>query len=1209
MDDVFFTRMVSATCRDCLRAFETQHVVLDAEDGYDVDVDEGVAAFAIIRMPNDAWITCGSADDWDRLALGDDIEVFVASYISVWFAPTSPHGRGLVAHGDAHATTTSNFIDFVASPIVHCATNDIVSQTPCIFITANAFPSAGLHPAHATHGARVAMHNAFDVDDANTTLGRVRHDDAVRIMEERIVALSRATQDIAEHVARARLIIFSAKVQRLVVRADEDVRRSVAWMGHHPSVLEGTARELLDTVAMSHGDVEMRDLEPNGLFAPVEASEHVQAERRARHAASDAIYVDGALNARQLPVATDVRNRWLTNRGVFVHAPTGWGKSFIVVRLIAWAAQVDPDAQIVLITTHKPSATFKDAFEPVLREIQGLDNRAILAILDRVYVSSHDAKPENLTSLSGARAVDWERLRFVFHDEVHLDYRAWNMWMQTHANTDETFRVTMTATPLTRSLYDTVRIARSSGIPLQRSEREAERFFEDLAEAIGSGELESPVQIAFRAWLRSWCIWPAPEDIQTPIHTRVIVMRLDDTQLAVRRAIDNIADVEGEDAEGEDVNDDAVPRAMSRQRKRALMGQSEVSPALLQNVLPEIEIPAHSPVISVIWPHIERVLREPRQTIAIFVPSDIAASVKVFFMELSWRIGNPIVLGFVDGNVRLRARDKLFERFNNDNDPLRLLVVTSRTSGIAIDMPRCKHAIFITTGWTSAEYVQCVGRLLRTSSPLFEPLRPIHVTTVILMDQTPVIASARFVRTTLRHQYLGRRAGFECPLADLVGPLAQALAQQPVFKLPRSWTNSGHADRASFVNDFGNHFGDALIDRLHALDPDAPRGNANDWIEVDPGILLRALRDILVDAQVGELGGAAPKFIWQRTGRNLQERRRGAEAGGDVNDDDLHDDDDGINEDLQGELRGDGDNNRDADNNGDANDGAARRPEYVMPTNWLCAISAEYCDGFLRAFAPLHPSIFAMMDDIAHAEAHFADVNVDRDVIAFNFVPKNVASRLRVHRVFASLASGKFGCGPGRYFAPATPLELEQYERGRVGRADRIQYGIDNEPRALAHFEARFGGLIRAGVEVEDAHGAVIRGLDVYNWTRFVDTEPRILAGTPDSITFSGIIVEVKCVLDFAEFEARLGVNSNHRRGLMAGSFKDVGTWYADQAQALMVCWNLPAAIVYIYHNSDAGEFAFPMLIIRDPSWWNEERRARFQISINMRLASLGDAM
>jgi hypothetical protein len=112
-----------------------------------------------------------------------------------------------------------------------------------------------------------------------------------------------------------------------------------------------------------------------------------------------------------------------------------------------------------------------------------------------------------------------------------------------------------------------------------------------------------------------------------------------------------------------------------------------------------------------------------------------------------------------------------------------------------------------------------------------------------------------------------------------------------------------------------------------------------------------------------------------------------------------------------------------------------------------------------------------------------------------------------------------------------------------------------------------------------------------------------------DGITFSGIVVEVKCVLDFAEFEARLGVNSNHRRGLMAGSFQDIGTWYVDQVQALMACWNLPAAVVYIYHRSDAGEFAFPLLYFRDPSWWNEERRARFQYFVDMRLAQLNDAM
>ena len=1208
--------MLSTTCRECLRALEPRHVVLDAEDGYDVDVDGGVAAFAIIRMPNDEWITCGSADDWDRLALGDDIEVFVASYIAVWFAPTSPHGRGLRAHGDAQATTTSNYVHFVASPIVDCATNNVVSETPCVYFIANAFPSSGLHPAHATHGARVAMHNAFDVDDATTTLGRVRHDDAVRIMEERIVALSRATQDIAGHMPRARLIIFSAKVQRLVGRADENVRRSVAWMGRHPSALEGTARDLLDNVAASHDDVEMREVEPNGLFALVEASPNVQAERRARHAAYGEIYVDGALNARQLPVARDVRNRWLTHRGVFVHAPTGWGKSYIVVRLVAWAARVDPDAQIVLITTKKPSATFKDAFEPVLREIQGVDDRVIQSINARVYVSSHDANPESLTSLSGAPAVDWDRLRFVFHDEVHLDYRTWNAWMHNNANTDETFRVTLTATPLTRSLYDTVRIARSSGIPLQRTEREAERFFEELADAIGSGELESPVQIAFRAWLRTWCIQPAREDIQTPIHTRVIVMRLDDTQLAIRDTIDNIADVAGNDAEGEDVDDDDVPRAMSRQRKRVLMGQSEVSPALLRNFLPDLEIPAHSPVISVIWPHIERVLLEPRSTIAVFVPSDIAASVKILFLELYWRIGNPNVIGFVDGHVRLAARDRLFERFNDDNDPLRLLVVTSRTSGIAIDMPRCKHAVFITTGWTSAEYVQCVGRLLRTSSPLFEPRRPIHVTTVILTGQVSTIASVRFVRSVLRHEYLGRRAGFDCALADLVGPLAQALAQHPVFKLPRSWTNSGQADRLKFLNDFSHHFGAALIDRLHALDPDAPRGNANDWIEVDPGILLRALRDILVDAQVGELGGAPPKFIWQRTGRNpqVQARRRGADADGDGNDDDGDgndadgdgNDDDDINGEFQGE-RGDGDNNRDVDNNGDANDGAPRRPEYTMPTRDLCKLSASYCNAFLRALAPVHPSLPIILDDIAHAEEHFEAADADADVIAYSMVPKNVHSHLRTHLVFASNCSGHFGYGPGRCFAPATHVERENDAENRARGADRMLYGIHNEPRALAHFEARFGDLVRAGVEAEDAHGAVVEGRNVNTWTRF--TEPRILAGTPDGITFSGIVVEVKCVLDFAEFEARLGVNRNHWRGLMAGSFQDIGTWYVDQVQALMACWNLPAAVVYIYHRSDAGEFAFPLLYFRDPSWWNEERRALFQNFVDMRLAQLNDAM
>jgi len=139
---------------------------------------------------------------------------------------------------------------------------------------------------------------------------------------------------------------------------------------------------------------------------------------------------------------------------------------------------------------------------------------------------------------------------------------------------------------------------------------------------------------------------------------------------------------------------------------------------LLRNFLPDLEIPAHSPVISVIWPHIERVLLEPRSTIAVFVPSDIAASVKILFLELYWRIGNPNVIGFVDGHVRLAARDRLFERFNDDNDPLRLLVVTSRTSGIAIDMPRCKHAVFITTGWTCAEYVSSprVGRAPNTCS-------------------------------------------------------------------------------------------------------------------------------------------------------------------------------------------------------------------------------------------------------------------------------------------------------------------------------------------------------------------------------------------------------------------------------------------------------------------------------------------------------------
>jgi len=46
-------------------------------------------------------------------------------------------------------------------------------------------------------------------------------------------------------------------------------------------------------------------------------------------------------------------------------------------------------------------------------------------------------------------------------------------------------------------------------------------------------------------------------------------------------------------------------------------------------------------------------------------------------------------------------------------------------------------------------------------------------------------------------------------------------------------------------------------------------------------------------------------------------------------------------------------------------------------------------DAFLRAFTPDHPQVPIILDVIAHAEEHFEDVNADRDVIAYNVVPKN----------------------------------------------------------------------------------------------------------------------------------------------------------------------------------------------------------------------------
>ena len=567
----------------------------------------------------------------------------------------------------------------------------------------------------------------------------------------------------------------------------------------------------------------------------------------------------------------------------------------------------------------------------------------------------------------------------------------------------------------------------------------------------------------------------------------------------------------------------------------------------------------------------------------VFVPSMLLPVMHATYHEVRGIVGDPERITIIDGTTDEKARARLFREINtpraeDDGDAVarrapRILFVSTETGAYGRNCFNVRNAVLVTTGWTDVTTQQAFGRIVRTSSVHCIDAN-INLCLLMPVGGTNGQANQRLFRSYVRGQLFSKLFPTYCKPIRAPIVMTGALDRPPMSEHRREEYRVAIDEplrERMMRNDGGDEVPvdsmphDEYIESVNAVVDEAPRGAVSCRFAAARGSGIRGAgdrvnRDDEADEGAGE-GEEGPHG----------ERNANAERGG--------------------------------GNGGRAGGAAARNGAgRQRPRRPICEIRRRAAVAYASRRRGQVPEVIdrAIMDrvagqvevlrrELALVQARREDeppivsrAQLEQLTAETGFlIPKDPNTPLRRQCLFASHLS-KVALRNNKPARNArTRLDQQQASSEyfeffvRVPRSAeqerRMQYGIENEAAAIEHVLRKYG---------------LERIENIGEYTR-VHPEFRGLLATPDAITTSGIIIEIKCVAsydDYIEAIARACDNSTNK-------YSD----YKDQVLAQLEVFDLEQALLCICHRREDGVFlSVELSVQRDRTWLNERRRAIF---------------
>ena len=503
---------------------------------------------------------------------------------------------------------------------------------------------------------------------------------------------------------------------------------------------------------------------------------------------------------------------------------------------------------------------------------------------------------------------------------------------------------------------------------------------------------------------------------------------------------------------------------------------------------------------------VREVVLEEESKIVIFVPSCIASIAAMLWAHLRSRMP-PWRVGLIDKDAKPDQRAEILRSFNSTDEStaIRILIATSETSGVGVDMTCAKRVVLLTTPWTGASVSQCLGRTLRIFAPEHVPGARRVTLLMPICAHGSSVALARFSRAAIRSK-----------LGQILFPSFHP--SRGMEKLNVTVATSATLLTLQEQANFATRYADPVRTMFHNGDE----------------LELEAFVDKLNRGFATELDAASVNFLFEE--KSMSRRRAPARS------------------EVAPRVVG----------------GTAAREKHRSNAGleYYSLSSTNQLERTVLEYAKVRRGVNLIRsdDEITHGTRIAAEL---QDAIRTASLAKNQGMS------WTPSESARFG------YLCAKTVDPQAVVRRFMICASALS---NSNP-----FAVRRGAPTKhmlTGIELEKAamdniaatHGFTML-IDVDQWTKMHPIEPTILCATPDGMTTTGVLVEVKFVHNFRRILSHNGAIEYYRK-------------YYPQVQAQMAVFDATVALLVFYtiDGADGELVSLDFRVDRDPNWFESNK-------------------